>query len=119
MLAVGTWERESQSLSAGMLKGIAKLVSIYAEELNDEAFKERLGRVTVKEIVRVAKERQAGTRGYVEALMLQYNKKARYPLLWEKLYDHKSKPKNVQPEDMANNTGETDSETSEELYDEE
>ncbi len=119
MLAVGTWEGESQSLSAGMLKGIAKLVSIYAEELNDEAFKERLGRVTVKEIVRVAKERQAGTRGYVEALMLQYNKKARYPLLWEKLYDHKSKPKNVQPEDMANDTGETDSETSEELYDEE
>ena len=91
MLAVGTWEGEPQSLSAGMLKGIAKMVSIYQDELNDDAFKERLSRVSVKEIVRTAKERQAGSRGFVEALLLQYNKKTRYPLLWEKLYDHNNR----------------------------
>ena len=91
MLAVGTWEGEPQSLSAGMLKGIAKMVNIYGDELNDDAFKERLSRVSVKEIVRTAKERQAGSRGFVEALLLQYNKKTRYPLLWEKLYDHNNR----------------------------
>ena len=91
MLAVGTWEGEPQSLSAGMLKGIAKMVNIYRDELSDDAFKERLSRVSVKEIVHTAKERQAGSRGFVEALLLQYNKKTRYPLLWEKLYDHNNR----------------------------
>lgn len=93
MLAVGTWEGEPQSLSAGILKGIAKLVDIFGDELDDDHFKERLSHVSVKEIVRTAKERQAGARGFVETFMIQYNKKMRYPLLWEKLYDPKRKPR--------------------------
>lgn len=116
MLAVGTWEGEPQSLSAGMLKGIAKMVSIYQDELNDDAFKERLSRVSVKEIVRTAKERQAGSRGFVEALLLQYNKKTRYPLLWEKLYDHNNRhrrdpiPEEVQETDVDSDDAEDDEE---------
>ncbi len=93
MLAVGTWEGETQSLSAGILKGIALMVSLYSEELNDDAFKERLSRVSVREIIRTAKERRAGYQGFVEAMLMQYNKKTRYPLLWEKLYDRRSRKK--------------------------
>lgn len=90
-LAVGAWEGEAQSLSAGMLKGIAKMIDVYGEKLKDDAFVDRLSRVSVKEIVRTAKERRAGSLGFVEALLIAYNRKTRYALPWDQLYSRKSK----------------------------
>lgn len=90
-LAVGTWEGEPQSLSAGMLKGIAKMLDVYKDEIDDDRFKERLSRASVKEIVRTAKERRDGSFGFVEALLIAYNKKTRYPLPWDKLYSKRTR----------------------------
>ena len=91
ILAVGTWEGEPQSLSAGMLKGIAKFLEIYGDDVNDEVFKERLSRIPAKDIIRRAKERRPGSMGFVESLVLGYNKKARNALAWEKIYDSKAR----------------------------
>lgn len=75
-----------QSLSAGILKGIAKLLIIYGEDIKEDTFKDRLSRISVKEVVRTTKERRPGSMGFAESLLLYYNKKARNPLPWDQLY---------------------------------
>ena len=112
MLAVGTWEGESQSLSAGMLKGLAKFIQIYDYEMSDDAFKERLSRVSAREIVRTAKERRAGSLGFVETFLIQYNKKTRTQLRWDKIYD--SKPNHNETYDQQGDDTENEPESYEE-----
>lgn len=90
-LCVNTWEGIPQSFSSGIMKGIAKLVDSYGEELKEDAFIDRLSRVSPKELIRTAKERRAGSMGYAEAMLIYYNRKTRNPLSWEKLYAHKEK----------------------------
>ena len=90
-LCVNTWEGIPQSFSSGIMKGIAKLVDSYGEELKEDAFIDRLSRVSPKELIRTAKERRAGSMGYAEAMLIYYNRKTRNPLSWEKLYAHKKK----------------------------
>ena len=87
-LIVSTWEGEIDSLASNMLKGVAKLVVAYGDTLNDEQFVARLSKVSVREIIRTAKDRHAGTQGYAEALLIQYNKRLKYPLRWTSLRDH-------------------------------
>ena len=77
-----------ESLVSNMLKGVAKLVVAYGDTLNDEQFVARLSKVSVREIIRTAKERHAGTQGYAEALLMQYNKRLKYPLRWNSLRDN-------------------------------
>ena len=74
-LLVSTWEGEIDSLSSNMLKGAAKLIVSYGDQLSDEEFVNRLSKVSVREIIRTAKDRHAGTQGYAEAMLLQYNKR--------------------------------------------
>ncbi len=89
-LCVGTWEGTAHSLSSNMMNGIARLINAFGDELRDDIFVEKLGRVPVKEISRTAKERAAGSLGYAEALLLAYNKNARsQQLKFEALYTHK------------------------------
>lgn len=90
-LIVGTWEGQHQSFSANMLNGVAKLVFCYGDDLKDEIFKEKLGRISVKELSRTARDRRAGSLGYAEAILLIYNKKSQHPLRFEKLYSKKGK----------------------------
>lgn len=85
-LCIGTWEGDINSLTANILKGIAKLVVAYENELKDDSFKEKLGRCSIKEISRTAAERKAGSLGYAEAMLNLYNKKQRNPLTRIKLY---------------------------------
>ena len=85
LLVVSTWEGDVDSLSCNMLKGIARLIAAYGENLKDDQFVDRLSRVSVREIVRTAKDRHAGTQGYAEAVLLQYNKRLKYPLRWDSL----------------------------------
>lgn len=92
-LCVGTWEGDVYSFSANMLNAIAKLCEAYGESLNDEVFKERLSAVSVKSLMRTAKERRSGSMGYAEAMVLEYNgrkKSGPYRLQMSKLYapDH-------------------------------
>ena len=85
-LLVSTWEGETDSLSCNMLKGVAKLIVAYGDNLNDAQFVDRLSKVSVREIIRTAKDRHAGTQGYAEAMLLQYNKRLKYPLRWKSLH---------------------------------
>lgn len=108
-LIIGTWEGISTSFSANMLNGVSRLINTYGDELKDELFKERLSKVSVKEVSRTAKDRRAGSLGYAEALLLIYNKKTHNPLRMEKLYANKKK-KNPQ-EESEDSVPETASET--------
>lgn len=100
-LCIGTWEGAQQSLSANMMNGVARLIFAYGDALKNNVFKEKLGRVSVKEISRTAKERRAGSLGYAEAMLIFYNKKSHYPLKWETLYTHKVVSKKNKNEDIA------------------
>ncbi len=85
-LCIGTWEGEKNSLSANILNGISRLVIAYGDALNDDIFKEKVGAMSVKELVRTAKERKAGSLGFAEAMLQTYNKKRKFLLSWNKLY---------------------------------
>ncbi len=88
-LCIGTWEGTPHSLSANMMNGVARLINAYGDDLKDDTFKEKVGRCSVKEISRNAKERRPGSLGFAEALLLAYNKKCRIQLKMELLYTHK------------------------------
>lgn len=81
------------SFSSNMLNAIARLDNTYGETMKNDTFKEKVGRVSVREISRTARERRAGSLGFAEALLLEYNKKSKYPLPFEKLYTHKTPKK--------------------------
>ena len=94
-LCIGTWEGAPHSLSANMMNGVARLINAFGDELKDDVFKDKVGRCSVKEIARTAKERRAGSLGYAEALLLAYNKNGRsQQLKFETLYSHKVNTKN-------------------------
>ena len=48
----------AQSLSANMLNAIARLIYVYGDDLNDERFKEKLSKISAKEISRIARDRR-------------------------------------------------------------
>lgn len=74
-LIIGAWEGDPNSLSANMLNAVAKLVVVYGDALNDEVFKDKVGAVSLKQLIRVAKDRRNGSSGYAEAMLLEYNGK--------------------------------------------
>jgi hypothetical protein len=86
-LSIGTWEGEKNSLAGCILRGIARLIVAYGDELKETIFKEKVGKCSIKELSRLAKDRKAGSIGYAEAMLILYNKKLRMPLKWEKLYN--------------------------------
>ena len=88
-LCVSAWEGDPQSLSAAMLSAVAKLVNCYGDQLKEEIFKEKLSKMPVKALIRSAKERRGGTRGYAEAMLIEYNKRLRTQLPWDWLYKNK------------------------------
>ncbi len=88
-LCIATWEGDLNSFSANILKGIAKLLVAYGTEIDLDIFKEKLGRCSIKEISRSASERANGSLGYAEAMLNIYNKRLRYPLRINKLYNKK------------------------------
>jgi hypothetical protein len=89
-LCVGTWEGDNNSLSANMLRGIARLIVAFGDALKDDVFKEKVGKYSSRDIGRTAKERKVGSLGYAEAILIAYNKKLKAPLKWSKLYMTKS-----------------------------
>ena len=65
-LCIATWEGEDNSFSANILNAIAKLIVTYGENLNDETFKEKLSTLSIKQLIRTAKERRSGMLGVAE-----------------------------------------------------
>ena len=90
-IAVATWEGEKNSLSSGMLKGIAKIIVTYGDSINEDIFTDKVGQISVKQIMRTAKERRSGYMGFAEAMMLAYNNKNKHRLSMRKLYGKRSK----------------------------
>lgn len=88
-LIAATWEGASQSFSANMMNGLARFLNAYGDAIKDDVFKEKLGRISIKELARTAKDRRSGSLGFAEAILIYYNKKSRNPLTWDKLYTHK------------------------------
>lgn len=106
-LCIGTWDGDTNSLTANILKGAAKLIMSYENELNYDIFKEKIGRCSVKEITRMAAERKNGSLGYAEAMLTIYNnKRQKFALEWSKLYETKHYKKRDQNEglEIATNT---------------
>ena len=67
------------SFSANILNGITKLIAVFGDQLNDEIFKEKVGAISVKQLVRTAKECHAGSMGCAEAMLIEYNGKKKNP----------------------------------------
>ncbi len=88
-LIIMTWEGEPKSFSANMMNGIARLLYAYDNEIKDDIFKEKLGDISIKEIVKTAKDRRAGSLGYAEAMLIFYSKRLKNPPSWKKLYSTK------------------------------
>ena len=78
-LCVGTWEGDRNSFTANILNAVAKLISVFGDQLSDEVFKEKVGAISVKQLVRIAKDRHAGSMGYAEAMLIEYNGKKKNP----------------------------------------
>ena len=103
-LIVMTWEGELKSFSANIMNGIARLLYAYGDTLNDEIFKDKLGEISIKELIKTAKERRAGSLGYSEAMLIFYNKKMKRPLQWNILYSNKLKAPRQNPVLSMNNS---------------
>ena len=81
------------SFSANMLNAVAKMVSAYWKEMDDDLFKEKVGAASIKQLTRTAKERRPGCMGLAEAMVLEYNGKKKnnaYRLSINKLYAKES-----------------------------
>ena len=78
-LIVATWEGDTNSFSSNMLNAVARLVTAFGDGLNDEIFKERVGNISVKQLVRAAKDRRSGSAGLAEAMLVEYNGKRKNP----------------------------------------
>lgn len=89
-LIVGTWEGEVNSLSGSMIAGAARLIVVFGDSLREDVFKEHVGKVSVRQLSRMAKERRPGTLGYAEAMILAYNAKNKYRLSMRRLYGGKA-----------------------------
>lgn len=89
-ICVGTWEGEANSFSSNIMRAVAMLVTTYGDLLQDEIFRERLGDISIKQLTRLAKDQRPGSRGYAQAMVIEYNgkkKQSPYRLSLEALYN--------------------------------
>jgi hypothetical protein len=84
-LCVIAWEGDPLSLSANMLKGIARLVAAFGDSLKDDGFRDRVGSLSPRDIARTARERRVGSLGYAEVMVMEYNKRRKDGLHMSKL----------------------------------
>ncbi len=80
-LCVGTWEGDGNSFSSNMLRAVSKIISIYKDRIDEDVFKEKLSAISIKQLMRVAKERRPGSMGVAEAIIIEYNGKKKSPAL--------------------------------------
>ena len=101
-LIVATWEGEICSFSANMFSAVAKLIVTYNDSLDEEMFREKLGRISSKALIRTGKERRTGSLGLAEAMIIAYNGKKKgstNKLFMNKLYSKDFKV--INDEDFA------------------
>ncbi len=94
-LIVATWEGDANSFSANFLNGVARFILTYGDAIDEEFFAERLGKQSVKQLTRAAKDRNSGSLGICEVLVMEYNGKKKSDnarLSIRKLYGPLPKP---------------------------
>ena len=103
-LCIATWEGEANSFSANILNAIAKLIVVYGDNLNDDTFKEKLSALSIKQLIRNAKERRPGMMGVAEVMVLEYNGRKKsgssHRLLIRNLYEKPKKEKESEQKDL-------------------
>ncbi len=92
-VSVNTWGGNVKSLSGNMLKGLAILLATYDDGIKDDVFIDKLGAMSLKELIRTGNERKRGPFGFAEAMYLDYTYKCRTTLSMEPLYKFKFKRK--------------------------
>lgn len=101
---IGTWEGINDSMSANMLKGVAIVLYAYGSLFNEEIFKEKLGRIPPKILIRNAKDRGNGAAGFSEAMVIEHNKKMKGGSLpigkIDEAMRHKRKSRKERQQDM-------------------
>lgn len=85
-LSLGTWQGEDLSLSAAILKAIAMMIASFGSNLDDEIFRDRVGKFSAKALSRTARDRRPGIYGYVEAMLIVYNGKNKKRLSMRKVF---------------------------------
>ena len=78
-LIIATWEGDVNSFSANVMNAVAKLCVVYKDQLNEDTFRDKVGAVSIKLLTRTAKDRRAGSMGFAEAMILEYNGKKKSP----------------------------------------
>ena len=99
-LALGTWQGEDLSLSAAILKAIAMMIASFGSNLDDENFRDRVGKYSAKAISRTARDRRPGIYGYVEAMLIPYNGKNKKKLSMRKVFWTNGKRTSKPPSDF-------------------
>ena len=102
-LSLSTWEGEDLSLSASILKTVALLISVFGNNLDEESFRERVGKYTAKAISRTARDRRPGIYGYAEAMLILYNGKNKKKLSMRKVLWANGKRTGAPPPDYETN----------------
>jgi hypothetical protein len=85
-LVIATWEGEQQSLCANIISGVAKCIYTYGDDMNDDAFIERVGKFSARELARTAREHRNGSLGFAEEMVVAYNKRTSFGLQRSMLY---------------------------------
>ena len=94
-LCVATWEGAPMSFSSNMLNAIARLDNAYGETMKDDTFKEEvIFIINMKEAWQFLLDNLDCPNNL--EILLEYNKKSKYSLPFEKLYTHKT-PKKREP----------------------
>ncbi len=87
-LCIGTWEGDINSFSSNMLNGVARLVSIYDDQLKDDIFRRKREPFCQKKFA----QRIIGSRSSVtRSLLICYNKKMKSGLHMSRLYSGKGR----------------------------
>lgn len=112
-LIIATWEGDDNSFSSNILNAVAKIIVVYGDAINEEYFADRLGKVSVRQIIRTAKDRRIGAMGYAETIVMEYNGRKKTDvakLSIRKLYSPKAhtKPDDDESEAVAEDDCEPD-----------
>ena len=109
-LCIRTWEGAANSFSSNIMNGIARLLNAYGDTLKDDIFVDKVGSISVKELNRTAKERKGGAMGFAEAMLIEYNKRARGTALhMDILHTHRAAARTLPPEAEAAHSADTPS----------
>lgn len=104
-LCIRTWEGAANSFSSNIMNGIARLLNAYGDTLKDDIFVDKVGSISVKELNRTAKERKGGAMGFAEAMLIEYNKRARGTALhMDILHTHRAAARTLPPEADASHS---------------